>query len=79
MGRIYLNGKDREVLICIKKQLKNADEIKFIDNLLEQEENNRLHFNKVASVYKKKKRAENKDFARSKKEIAKRRECNEKI
>ena len=79
MGRIYLNNQDREVLICIKKKLNNADEIDFIDRLLEQEEQNRLHFNKVASVYKKTKRAENKDFARSKKEIAKRRECNEKI
>lgn len=76
MGRIYLNGKDREVLICIKKQLKNTDEIDFIDKLLEQEEQNRLHFNKVASVYKRTKRAENKDFARSKKEISARIKCN---
>lgn len=73
MGSIYLNSKDREVLICIKNQLHNTDEKEFIDKLLGQEENNRLHYNKVASIYKKTKRAENKDFARSKKEINKRR------
>ena len=72
MGRIYLNEKDREVLICIKNKLKNIDDIEFINGLLEQEKKQRLHFNKVASVYKKTKRAENVDFARSKKEIAKR-------
>lgn len=73
MGSIYLNNKDREVLICIKNQLHNTDEKEFINKLLKQEENNRLHYNKVASIYKKTKRAENKDFARSKKEINKRR------
>lgn len=73
MGSIYLNSKDREVLIYIKNQLHNTDEKEFIDKLLGQEENNRLHYNKVASIYKKTKRAENKDFARSKKEINKRR------
>lgn len=72
MGRIYLNNEDRLTLINIKEKLENKKEKQFIEKLLEQEENNRRHFNQVASVYKKEKRKENKDFARSKSEIKRR-------
>jgi hypothetical protein len=72
MGRIYLNNEDRLTLINIKEKLENKKEKQFIERLLEQEENNRRHFNQVASVYKKEKRKENKDFARSKSEIKRR-------
>lgn len=72
MGRIYLNNEDRLTLINIKEKLENKKEKQFIEGLLEQEENNRRHFNQVASVYKKEKRKENKDFARSKSEIKRR-------
>lgn len=72
MGRIYLNNEDRLTLINIKEKLENKKEKQFIEGLLEQEENNRRHFNQVASVYKREKRKENKDFARSKSEIKRR-------
>lgn len=72
MGRIYLNNEDRLTLINIKEKLDSEKEKQFIEGLLEQEENNRRHFNQVASVYKKEKRKENKDFARSKSEIKRR-------
>ena len=58
MGRIYLNEEDKKSLICIKNKLKNIDDIEFINSLLEQEKKQRLHCNKVASVYKKTKRVE---------------------
>lgn len=74
MGRIYLNNEDRLTLINIKEKLENKKEKQFIEKLLEQEENNRRHFNQVASVYKKEKRKENKDFARSKSEIKRRKD-----
>ena len=74
MGRIYLNNEDRLTLINIKEKLENKKEKQFIEGLLEQEENNRRHFNQVASVYKREKRKENKDFARSKSEIKRRKD-----
>ena len=71
MGNIYLNKQDKDALIGIRNKLRDANDVAVIDRLLEQENSRRLHFNEVSSVYKKTKRAENKFFARSKKEIEK--------
>lgn len=72
MASIYLNNKDREILTIIKNKLENREEINCIDKILSVNEKRRIKSNNVAKVYKKKNRAKNKNFARSKKEI----KCN---
>lgn len=79
MGRIYLNNDDKEILIRIKDKLTNKEEKETLSRLLEQEETSRIRVNKVASIYKKKRREENKMYARSKKEIEKYNERKERV
>lgn len=73
MGKIYLNEKDRETLLKLKNEITNADEINVLDRILQQNEVNKVKYNEVAKVYKAEKRKIDKNYARSKKEIAKRR------
>jgi len=79
MGRIYLGNKDRDILLKLRNKITDTDEINVLDKILQQNEFNRIKYNEVAKIYKAEKRKTNKNFARSKKEIAKRRECNEEI
>lgn len=73
MGKIYLNEKDRETLLKLKNEITNADGINVLDRILQQNEVNKVKYNEVARVYKAEKRKIDKNYARSKKEIAKRR------
>lgn len=72
MARIYLNNEDIKVLISLKYKCDNEEEYKIIEKILKQSEESRIKTNKRASAYKKEKRKQNKNFARSKKEIYKR-------
>lgn len=72
MARIYLNNEDIKVLISLKYKCDKEEEYKIIEKILKQSEENRVKTNKRASAYKKEKRKQNKNFARSKKEIYKR-------
>ena len=68
MGRVYLNKHDIEILKEIKC-MNLIDDIKnTIDNILKKEEEMRIHINKISKEHKRKKRAIDKNYARSKKE-----------
>lgn len=68
MGRVYLNKKDIEVLNKIRN-MNLVDDIKnVLDDILKKEKETRLHINSVSKEYKRKKRAIDKNYARSKKE-----------
>lgn len=77
MAKVYLNEEDIKMLKRLKQFANNEDETR-LNNIISNNNNNRKHFNKVASEYKKRKRKQNKDFARSKTEITNRRNCYEK-
>ncbi len=76
MAHIYINEKDREILYKIKSKEKDEEIIECLERLLIKNNESRKHHNANARIYKKKKRLQNKNFARSKKEINKRKKIN---
>lgn len=73
MGRIYLGNKDRDILLRLRDKITDKEELNVLDKILQQNETNRIKYNEMARIYKAEKRKTDKDFARSKKEINKRR------
>lgn len=71
MAKIYLNENEINILIQLKK-VANDEELQVLEKIISKNLQNRMENNKKASVYKKQKRMEDKNFARSKKEIARR-------
>lgn len=68
MGRVYLNKQDLMVLNMVAHMNLSDKYAKQIENILKREEENRLHINNISKEYKRKKRAIDKNYARSKKE-----------
>lgn len=68
MGRVYLNKHDIEILKEIKCMNLVDDIENVLDDILKREKETRLHINSVSKEYKRKKRAIDKNYARSKKE-----------
>lgn len=71
MAKIYLNENEINTLIQLKK-VANDEELQVLEKIISKNLQKRIENNKKASIYKKTKRMENKNFARSKKEIARR-------
>lgn len=68
MGRVYLNKQDLMVLNMVAHMNLSDKYTRQIENILKKEEENRLHINNISKEYKRKKRAIDKNYARSKKE-----------
>ena len=71
MAKVYLNENEINTLMRLKK-VANAEELQVLEKIISKNLQKRVEDNKKASIYKKQKRMENKNFARSKKEIARR-------